>query len=162
MNETIVTVVGTVITDVRQRTTQDGVALASFRVACNERRYDKASGEWVDGDRLYLSVTCWRKVAVNVGAALDKGDPVVVRGRLFSRGYEQDGVKRTALDLDAYQVAPDLARCAVTVHRSSRAPAAELALAEDLPAPRGAEPDDGAREPAGRRPALAVAGSGKG
>lgn len=117
MNETMVTVVGNVISDVQRRETQSGVVLASFRMASNERRFDKATGQWVDGDRLYVSVTCWRRLALGVTSSLEKGDPIVVRGRLFTRNYEIEGNRRTVTELEAYQLGPDLSRCQVCVER---------------------------------------------
>jgi single-strand DNA-binding protein len=120
MNETMVTVVGNVISEVSSRHTPEGIAVASFRMACNERRFVKASGQWVDGDRLYLSVTCWRKLAMGVRSSLHKGDPVLVRGRLYTRGYEVDGARRSATEIEAYQLGLDLSRCQVEVQRTDR------------------------------------------
>src|ERR1700712_1402346 len=80
MRETPVTVVGTLVSDMRpRRVGPDAALVLNFRVACNERRFDKASESWVDGESLYLSVSCWRRLAENA-ASLVKGDPVIVRG----------------------------------------------------------------------------------
>jgi single-strand DNA-binding protein len=140
MNETLVTIVGTVISDVRKRNVQDGTPVAGFRMASNERRFDKANGQWVDGDHFYISVTCWRRLALGVLTSLEKGDPVVVRGRLYTRNYEVDAVKRSAVELEAYQVGPDLARCHVGVSRGRKPEAgAESPLGgEQVPVPRSA------------------------
>lgn len=117
MNETWVTVVGNVSTSLRGRRTADGTAIASFRMATNERRYDRTTGGWVDGDHVYVSVTCWRRLAQNVLASLVKGDPVVVSGRLFTRSYEYEGQSRTEMEIDANAVGPDLARSTASVIR---------------------------------------------
>jgi hypothetical protein len=50
MNETLMTVAGNLVSDVDFRTTARGDALARFRVASTARRYDRASGRWLDGD----------------------------------------------------------------------------------------------------------------
>jgi len=120
LNETVTTVVGNVITDVKQRRITDGTRVASFRVASNERRFDKETQSWINGDTLYVSVTCWRKLALGVAASLTKGDPVVVTGRLFTRGYEIEGQKRSVTELEAFAVGPDLSRCVADVTRASR------------------------------------------
>jgi single-strand DNA-binding protein len=120
MNETIVTVIGNVITDVKRRRTGDGDGPVGFRVATNERRFDKTTGQWVDGDRLYLSVTCWRRLADGVLLSLSKGDPVIVQGRLYTRHYELDGQKRSVTELDAWAIGPDLARCSAVPKRARR------------------------------------------
>lgn len=128
LNETVTTVVGNVITDVKQRRITDGTRVASFRVASNERRFDKETQSWVNGDSLYVSVTCWRKLALGVTASLTKGDPVMVTGRLFTRGYEIEGQKRSVTELEAFAVGPDLSRCVADVTRASRK------ASEDAPA----------------------------
>ncbi len=120
LNETVTTVVGNVITDVKQRRITDGTRVASFRVASNERRFDKESQSWVNGDSLYVTVTCWRKLALHVTASLTKGDPVMVTGRLFTRGYELEGQKRSVTELEAFAVGPDLSRCMADVTRANR------------------------------------------
>lgn len=120
MNETMVTVIGNVITDVKRRRTGDGEGPVGFRVATNERRFDKTTQQWVDGDRLYLSVTCWRRLADGVLLSLSKGDPVIVQGRLYTRHYELDGQKRSVTELDAWAVGPDLARCSAVPKRPRR------------------------------------------
>ena len=64
VNETLVTVVGYVISPISQRQTGAGEPGATFRVASTERRYDKETQQWVDGDQLFVSVSCWRKLAL--------------------------------------------------------------------------------------------------
>ena len=80
MYETHLTVIGTLITAVNRRRLADGTTVASFRVASNERRFDRATGTWTDGDTLYVSVTCWRQLAENVHVTFNMGDPIIVRG----------------------------------------------------------------------------------
>lgn len=123
MNETHVTLVGTVIQDLRRRTTTDGAELISFRMASNERRFDRTTGEWVDGETLYANVTCWRRLVKGVAYALAKGDPVVVTGRLYTRSYEVEGQRRQSTELDAVTVGIDLSRCIASIDRSKKLPA---------------------------------------
>lgn len=120
MYETHATVVGTVINDPRQRRTMEGLKVVNFRLAANERKFDRETGEWKDGERLIVSVTCWRKLANGVGTSLTKGDPVMATGRLYTRAYEVDGQQRWSLDMDATAVGPDLARCSAGVQRNRR------------------------------------------
>ena len=117
-HETRTTLVGRVMTDVQLRRTQNGTSVASFRIGCHERRFDRDTNSWLDGDELYATVTCWRKLADNVAASLSRGDPVIVPGRLFTRGYEVDGQRRTSLELEAFAVGPDLTRCTATPQRN--------------------------------------------
>jgi len=120
MNETHVTIVGTVISDQRRRTVADGSELISFRVASNERRFDRTTQQWVDGDTLYANVTCWRRLVIGVGAALGKGDPVIVTGRLYTRTYEVEGQRRWSTEIDANTVGIDLSRCIARILREPK------------------------------------------
>jgi single-strand DNA-binding protein len=118
MRETLVTVVGTLVSDMKpRRVGPDGTLVLTFRVACNERRFDGASESWVNGDSLYLSVNCWRRLAENA-ASLVKGDPVIVRGKLRTREWAtEQGERRSVVELEASAIGPDLARCTATVRR---------------------------------------------
>lgn len=118
MRETLVTVTGNVISDLRSRRTGDGARLVSFRLASNERKFDRDTDSWVDGDRFFATVTCWRRLAEGVAGSLAKGDPVVVTGRLFTRNYEVEGQRRSSTELDAYAVGPDLGRCTADIRRN--------------------------------------------
>jgi single-strand DNA-binding protein len=118
MYETFVTAVGRVATTVSSHRFGDGAVKASFRLVCNERRREWATGNWVNGDTLYISVTCWRALAENVQHSLHVGDPVVVRGRMHTREYEAEGRRAAIVELDATAIGPDLARCTTVVTRS--------------------------------------------
>ncbi|WP_188316401.1 single-stranded DNA-binding protein [Solihabitans fulvus] len=120
VNETITTIVGTVISKVNERQTTDGVNLARFRVRSTERRYDNQTGQWGDGEQLFVNVTCWKRLADGVVASLAMGDPVVVTGRLYTRSYEAEGQAKFSVELTAVSVGPDLTRCVATLARNRR------------------------------------------
>ena len=122
MYETHMTVVGNLATGVTERRFADGTPVANFRVASTERRYDRASGGWGDGDSLYVEVTCRRQLAENAAASLVKGDPVVVTGRLFTRDYEHQGQRRSTMTLEAQSIGADLSWCTAVVSRTRRRP----------------------------------------
>jgi single-strand DNA-binding protein len=120
MFETMVPIMGRVITDVAQRTLPSGDKVCSFRIVARERRLNRETGEWVDGDRLFVNVTCWRKLAENVAASLFRGDDVLTYGRLYLNEYEINGQPRSSVELDARVVGPDLSRCSALVQRPPR------------------------------------------
>jgi single-strand DNA-binding protein len=120
MFETQMTVVGKLVTGVDQRRLADGSVVANFRVVSTERRYDRDIGGWTNGDRLFLDVTCWRRLAENTFASLVKGDSVVVTGRLYTREFEHEGRRRSTVTLEAQTVAADLAWCTAALHRTDR------------------------------------------
>lgn len=121
MRQTPVTVVGTLVSDMRpRRVGPDGTLVLNFRIASNERRLDKTSDSWVDGESLYLPVNCWRRLAENA-ASLVKGDPVIVSGKLRTREWTtEQGERRSIVELEASAIGPDLARCAATVRKQRR------------------------------------------
>lgn len=119
MYEAQCAVVGTVITNPVKRVTASGDEVLSFRMASNARRQDRTSGEWTDGGTLFLTVTAWRRLVKGVGGSLMKGDPVIAYGQLRTNEYTtREGVERSALEMTASAIGPDLARCIVKVERA--------------------------------------------
>ncbi|GAA0696469.1 hypothetical protein GCM10010193_58970 [Kitasatospora atroaurantiaca] len=110
MNETLVTMVGNVASAVSYAQTPAGVPVANFRMAATERRYDRGKGDWVDGDTNWVTVVAWRWLATNVVSSVNKGDPVVVSGRLRIREWGDEDRRRCTVEIDARAVGHDLAR----------------------------------------------------
>jgi single-strand DNA-binding protein len=115
--ETVVTVIGNVVDHPRMRRTEKGTEVAGFRIGSTARWFDREINQWVDGAKLFVSVTCWRQLGVNVVDSVRRGDPVVVSGRLSTREYEKDGQKRSAFELEATTVGHDLSRGSAIFHR---------------------------------------------
>src|SRR3954452_22407039 len=114
--------------------TNGGAVRARFRMASTERRFDVATDSWQDGESVFIQVTCWRRLAQNVGNSLDKGDRVFVSGRLRQWIAEKDGVRRTVHEIEADAVGPDLQRTMVKVARARKSnPAVDSASAADQP-----------------------------
>src|SRR5690606_41912676 len=100
-NETVLTVVGNLTADPELRYTAEGVALVKFTVASTPRVLDRASGEFRDGEPLFLTCTAWRDMAEHVAESLAKGNRVAVTGRLrLSRWETEEGEKRSAYGPD--------------------------------------------------------------
>jgi single-strand DNA-binding protein len=121
--------------------TDGGAVRTRFRLASTERRYDASTASWRDGESVFIHVTCWRRLAENVSNSLDKGDRVIVSGRLRQWVAEKDGVRRTVHEIEADAVGPDLQRTMVNVARPKKAPGA------DPSAPEAEEPDAGETGP---------------
>jgi single-strand DNA-binding protein len=110
MFETPITVVGNIVTKPDRKRVGDQ-ELIKFRVASNSRRRT-ADGNWEPGNSFFVTVNCWGKLVTGVGAALGKGDPVVVVGYVYTSEYEdKEGVRRSSVEVRATSVGPDLARC---------------------------------------------------
>ncbi len=118
--ETIITVVGNLTADPDLRFTPSGAQVANFTVASTPRTFDRASGEWKDGDSMFLNCAVWRQAAENVAESLTKGMRVIVQGRLKSRSYEtREGEKRTVFEIDVEEVGPSLKYASAKVSRNS-------------------------------------------
>ncbi len=111
-NEAHVSLVGYVASEPNYLKVGDNqIPKLTMRVSWTNRRRDSATGEWVDGNTSFVTVICWRQLAENLSTCLRKGDPVLVRGRLDVRSFTgRDGQRRTAVDVDANALGPDLNR----------------------------------------------------
>lgn len=119
--ETVITVVGNLTDDPELRFTASGAAVANFTVASTPRFFDKNSGDWKDGDALFLRCSIWRQAAENVTETLSKGARVIVQGRLKQRSYEtREGEKRTVYELDVDEVGPSLRYATAKVTKVTR------------------------------------------
>lgn len=119
--DTTITVVGNLTADPELRFTPSGAAVASFTVASTPRTFDKASGEWKDGEALFLRCNIWRQAAENVAESLTRGSRVIVSGRLKQRSYEtREGEKRTVIELEVDEVGPSLKYATAKVNKVSR------------------------------------------
>ncbi|MCX4363184.1 MAG: single-stranded DNA-binding protein [Clostridia bacterium] len=96
MNKVIL--IGNLTRDPETGSSQNGVSYCRFSIAVN-RRFSR------DNDATdFFNVVCWRGVAESCGKILQKGRKVCVVGSIQTRQYEQDGVKRTAIDIQADEV----------------------------------------------------------
>ncbi|MYX36750.1 MULTISPECIES: single-stranded DNA-binding protein [unclassified Streptomyces] len=119
--ETTLTLAGNLVDDPELRFTPAGHAVAKFRVASTPRTFDKQTNEWKDGDSLFLTVSCWRKLAENVAESLKRGARVIVTGRLTQRSYDdREGVKRTVYEIEADDVAASLQRATAHITKAGR------------------------------------------
>lgn len=120
-NDTTVTVVGNLTADPDLRFTPAGVAMAKFTVASTPRVLDRTTGEYRDGDPLFLTCTAWRELAEHAAESLRKGTRVIVHGRLrLSRWQTDEGDKRSAYGLDVDEVGPSLRFATTTVAKATR------------------------------------------
>lgn len=103
-----ITVRGFVATDPETRTTQSGLVAGSFRLAATDRRFDRSANSWVDGPTNWFTVNIFRNLANNARASLQKGQPVVVTGRLRIRPWETEERSGTAVEVDADAIGHDL------------------------------------------------------
>ncbi len=116
-----VSITGNLVADPICRFTKTGTAVTEFTIADTPRK--KVGDDWVDGTTLFLKCTVWRQQAENVAESLRKGDLVTVTGKLGQENWEaKDGTRRSAVVVDAEQVAAGLGRATVKLQRADRRP----------------------------------------
>jgi single-strand DNA-binding protein len=119
--DTQITIAGNLVDDPELRFTPSGQPVAKFRVASTPRFRDNTTGEWKDGDSLFLTCNVWRQAAENVAESLTRGMRVIVSGRLRQRSYEtKEGEKRTVYEVEVDDVGPSLRNASAKVNRASR------------------------------------------
>jgi len=119
--DTQITIAGNLVDDPELRFTPSGQPVARFRVASTPRFRDNNSGEWKDGDSLFLTCNVWRQAAENVAESLTRGTRVIVSGRLRQRSYEtKEGEKRTVYEVEVDDVGPSLRNASAKVSKVAR------------------------------------------
>lgn len=158
-----ITVTGVVATPPHHVITAAGFPVTSFRLASTHRKYDKGEAKWVDGDTNWYTVVSFRNLAQNVPGSVEKGQRVIVTGRLRVRDWEAGEKSGRAVEIEADAIGHDLAWGTASYAKSSGSSAVQpsdsfdgesgAALGEAQPEP--SEPVDLA-EARSRREELAV------
>ena len=97
-----VILMGNLTRDPELRQTPNGQNVCSFSLALN-RSYKGADGNWQEATD-YIDVVAWGPLGERVAQYLTKGRPCLVNGRLQSRSWEQDGQKRSKVEVVAQDV----------------------------------------------------------
>jgi single-strand DNA-binding protein len=106
----LITISGNLTQDPELRFTKTEKAVATLRVACSDRKRTE-SGEWVDGETIYLNVVVWNQTATNAAQSLNKGDSIVVQGKLKQRDYvDKEGQTKTIFEVEADYLGAELRR----------------------------------------------------
>ena len=97
-----VILMGNLTRDPELRQTPNGQNVCSFSLALN-RSYKGSDGNWQEATD-YIDVVAWGPLGERVAQYLTKGRPCLVNGRLQSRSWEQDGQKRSKVEVNAQDV----------------------------------------------------------
>lgn len=121
--DTLITLVGNLTADPELR--QAGSAsVVNLTVASTTRLFDKASGEFKDGETIFMRCNAWRELAENIASTLRKGTRVIVQGNLKQRSYDKDGEKRTVLELEILEIGTIVPRTKPNAQRAGGQPQA--------------------------------------
>jgi len=97
-----VTLMGNLTRDPELRQTPNGNNVCSFSLALN-RSYRDANNEWQEATD-YVDIVAWGPLGERINQYLAKGRRCLVQGRLQSRSWEQDGQKRSKVEVLANDV----------------------------------------------------------
>ena len=135
-----ITLTGLVATTPRHLVTSEGLPITSFRLASTQRRFDRSQEKWIDGETNWYTITAFRQLALNSNASVEKGQRVLVAGRLKIRDWESGERTGTTIEIEADSVGHDLAWGTAAFTRSVST--ATVALAEPVDeSDRPAEPE---------------------
>lgn len=109
---------GNLTRDPELRYTEGGHAVANITVAHTPRIFNKTSGEYEDGETLFLRGSLWRQAAENAAETYRQGQAVLVTGELKQRSYEKDGEKHTVFELDVKNIGPSTLRAIAEVTKN--------------------------------------------
>jgi len=127
LSDILVTATGIVGTPPRHATLPSGASVASFRLASTRRRL--VDDRWVDGPTTWVTVTCWRQLADNVMGSVEKGQRVVVQGRLLVRRWKtEDGRSGVNVEIEAAGLGSDLVFGTSVFTRASRSAYGEVSV----------------------------------
>jgi single-strand DNA-binding protein len=82
--------------------------VVNLRIGTTHRRLDSSTGEWRELGTSFFTVNCWNRLAFSVVASLRKGNPIIVRGRLKTRSWNDNGTTRTTHEIEADAIGHDL------------------------------------------------------
>lgn len=145
------TITGTarLVDDPDLRFTANGKAVAKVRLAFSDRKKNEQTGQWEDGDKIFLEASVWNDEAEHIAESLQRGHEVLVSGKLRQREYQtREGEKRTAFELVFPTIAPTLKWATAKVQKMQRSGSAAPSggarpaqSGEDPWATQGGQPD---------------------
>jgi single-strand DNA-binding protein len=146
-----ITLIGSLTADPEFKFIPSGAAVANFTIASNDRRFDKATNKWVDGDATFVRCSLWRDYAENVAESLKSGQRVIAVGELKQRSYEtSEGEKRSVYEVAVREIGPALKWATADIKKIKRTNGNSTSAASNDP---WANPAPGGTNGAGNGPA---------
>lgn len=102
MNNSIVTIIGNIASDIELKVLDNGNSRTNIRVAV-DRNWKNNDGDW-QKETSFLGVTAWGRVAENLARVATKGTRIMVTGRLNQRNYDKDGETRSITEIVADEI----------------------------------------------------------
>lgn len=104
-----ITVAGLVATSPRHLITAEGLPITSFRLVAPHRKFDRGTKRWIEADTNWFTVSSFRQLAANSSNSINKGDRVIVTGKLKVREWDNGDRSGTSVEIEADSIGHDLA-----------------------------------------------------
>lgn len=115
------TAVGNLTKDPEIRFTAQGKAVTNLVIACSDRKFDKETNQWTEGNTVFITATVWGKTAENVADSLRKGMQVIATGVLRQHDFEdKQGAQQRRLELEIDTIGAGLNNATATVSKIKR------------------------------------------
>jgi single-strand DNA-binding protein len=99
-----VILVGNVGKDPEVRYLEKNVAVARFPLATTERGYTMQNGTQVPDRTEWHNIVAWRGLAEIVEKFVKKGSQLYIEGKIQTRSWEKDGIKRYTTEIYAENI----------------------------------------------------------
>jgi len=121
-NELPFSMSGNLTADPELRFTPSGAPVVSFTLAFTPRRFNRDTGEWIDGETTFMSCTAWRQLAEHVAETLTRGSRAMVSGQLVTETWEDKdtGAKRSAVKLVCDEAGASLLYATARINKVTR------------------------------------------
>ncbi|CAN5313311.1 hypothetical protein BH09ACT5_BH09ACT5_00910 [soil metagenome] len=139
-----ITITGLVATAPRHIMTSEGLSITSFRLASSQRKFDRSTERWIDGDTNWYTITSFRQLALNCATSVEKGQRVLVTGRLRIREWDNGERIGTTVDVEAESIGHDLMWGTASFSRSIVSSSAPVAAPSEPLADNNEQGEDGA------------------
>lgn len=113
------TLIGNTTADVEIRYTQNGKAVGNVTIVVQDRKLNRQTNEWEDGDKWFARCTLWGEIAEHAASSIRKGTRVIAEGRISQREYEtREGEKRSSVEVTLDEIGPSLRYATAQVTRT--------------------------------------------
>lgn len=130
MKQTIFAV-GIVATDPTEINNDGKAYVCKFRLASTERKYDKETKTWVDKSTNWFNVNVFRDLGKNAKKSINKGDQILIYGRLRINNWDSGLKSGTSVEIDADAIGHDLKWGTSHFIKNNRSSDADLVVGEE-------------------------------
>lgn len=114
------TLIGNTTADIELRYSQAGKAIGNLTVAVSDRKFDKQSNQWVDGDTWFARCVIFGEMAEYAAGSIHKGTRVIANGRVVQREWQdKEGQKRVSVEVILDEIGPSLRYATAQVTRAA-------------------------------------------